>query len=144
MEQQHSRWSSEVLQVLTRMQRQFLEGSWGRRGHTAAPTLQAGQVSIFRFGLQQVREASVPVSKTTTLQDTNNSSVWDSPGARSHGCCVFLGSACSPATVGPGSSWSEPRASVHMVPAGSSSWPPVWAGSGQTKHHQLLVNHSVF
>lgn len=35
------------------------------------PTLQAGEVGILRFGLQQVREASVPVAKTTTLQSRN-------------------------------------------------------------------------
>lgn len=32
------------------------------------PTLQAGEVGILRFSLQQVREASVPVAEATALQ----------------------------------------------------------------------------
>lgn len=36
--------------------------------HThGTPTLQAGEVGVLRFGLQEVREASVSVAETTAL-----------------------------------------------------------------------------
>lgn len=37
-----------------------------------APTLQTGEVGILRFGLQEVREASVSVAETTALKHTES------------------------------------------------------------------------
>lgn len=40
-----------------------------------APTLQTGEVGVLRFGLQEVREASVSVAETTALKHTLHFSI---------------------------------------------------------------------